>query len=186
MSVPRRSVLAMAVLSMLTEEPMHAYRMQQLIRERHKEDVVNVAQRNSIYQTIERLVRDGLVEVGTTERAENRPERTTYHVTDAGRFVLNDWLRTMLAEPANEFPEFPAALSFLPNLTRAEAVTALTARSERLEQRLASLDEELTQGATFLARVFLVESEYQREVVAAELDYVRTLIADIRASRVAW
>src|SRR3954471_13812075 len=98
MSAPRRSVLAMAVLSMLTEEPMHAYRMQQLIRERHKGDIVNVTQRNSIYQTIERLVRDGLVEVGTTERAENRPERTTYHVTDAGRFVLNDWLRTMLAE----------------------------------------------------------------------------------------
>jgi DNA-binding PadR family transcriptional regulator len=186
MSAPRRSVLATAVLSMLTEEPMHAYRMQQLIRERHKDDVVNVAQRNSIYQTIERLVRDGLVEVGATERAENRPERTTYHITDAGRFVLNDWLRTMLGEPVNEYPEFPAALSFLPNLTRAEAVASLTARAERLEQRLAALDEELTQTTTFLARVFRVESEYQREMVAAELDYVRTLLADIRASRVAW
>jgi DNA-binding PadR family transcriptional regulator len=176
----------MAVLSMLTEEPMHAYRMQQLIRERHKGDVVNVTQRNSIYQTIERLVRDGLVAVGATERAENRPERTTFHVTDAGRAVLKEWLRTMLAEPVNEYPEFPAALSFLPNLSRTEAVTALTARTGHLEQRLAAVEEELARGATFLARVFQIESEYQRDVLAAELDYVRTLVADIRASRVTW
>ncbi len=35
--------LAMMVLALLVEEPMHAYRMQQLIREREKQDVVNVA-----------------------------------------------------------------------------------------------------------------------------------------------
>ena len=84
MSAPRRSVLAVAVLSMLTEEPMHPYRMQQLIKERHKDDVVNVTQRNSIYQTIERLLRDELVEVESTAREANRPERTTYQITDAG------------------------------------------------------------------------------------------------------
>jgi DNA-binding PadR family transcriptional regulator len=47
-------VLALAVLSMLTEEPMHAYRMQRLIKDRRKDDVVNVSQRNSVYQTIQR------------------------------------------------------------------------------------------------------------------------------------
>src|SRR3954471_12608680 len=100
MSAPRRSVLAMTVLSMLTEEPMHAYRMQQLIKERHKDDVVNVSQRNSLYQTVQRLVRDGLVEVESTERADNRPERTTYRVTAAGRECLARWLRDMLSAPA--------------------------------------------------------------------------------------
>jgi hypothetical protein len=54
---PRRSVLALAVLSMLTEEPMHAYRMQQLIKERRKDDIVNVSQRNSVYQTTGGLCR---------------------------------------------------------------------------------------------------------------------------------
>ncbi|MFY1670239.1 PadR family transcriptional regulator [Plantactinospora sp. WMMB334] len=70
---------------MLTEEPTHAYRTQQLIKERCKDEVANVSQRNSVYQTIQRLVRDGLVAVASTERAENRPERTTYRITDAGR-----------------------------------------------------------------------------------------------------
>src|SRR6266704_72865 len=53
---PRRSPLALVVLAMLYEAPMHPYRMQQLIRERGKDEVVNVRQRASIYQTIGRLL----------------------------------------------------------------------------------------------------------------------------------
>jgi len=185
MSAPRRSVLALAVLSMLTEEPMHAYRMQQLIRERHKDDVVNVSQRNSVYQTIQRLVRDRLVEIESTERADNRPERTTYRITDVGRATLADWLRTMLATPANEYPDFPAALSFLPNLAPAEVVEALNTRVDRLTERLAALDDELNQ-LTFLPRLFLVETEYQRQVLSAELGYVRNLVDDLRTERITW
>ena len=186
MSAPRRSVLALAVLSMLTEQPMHAYRMQQLIKERHKDDVVNVTQRNSLYQTIQRLLREELVEVESTERTENRPERTTYRITDAGRSTLHDWLYTMVSTPAREYPEFPAALSFLPSLSAPEALAALTIRVTRLEERLSALTEELAYGSTFLPRVFLIESEYQHQVVAAELAYVQALVADLRANRITW
>lgn len=61
-SFPRRSPLALAVLALLWEEPMHPYRIQQLIRERGKDEVVNVRQRASIYQAIDRLERDKLIE----------------------------------------------------------------------------------------------------------------------------
>jgi DNA-binding PadR family transcriptional regulator len=186
MPPPRRSVLAVAVLSMLTTEPMHAYRVQQLIKEWHKDDVVNVTQRNSVYQTIDRLLRDGLVEVLSTERAENRPERTTYAITPAGRTALREWLRDMLSTPAREYPELPAALSFLPSLTEADAIAALDERIVRLEQRLSELDSELHHGSTFLDRLFLIESEFQREVVGAELNYLRGLVADLRAGRIRW
>lgn len=185
-TAPRRSVLALAVLSMLTEEPMHAYRMQQLIKERHKDDVVNVSQRNAIYQTIERLLRDGLIRIRSTERNERRPERITYEITDTGRRTLKEWLRAMLSTVRNEFPEFPAALSFLPNLTTGEAIEALTTREGNLVGRLAELDRGLAEGNEFLPRIFLVETEYLRQIVAAELAYVRGLISDLRAKRITW
>jgi DNA-binding PadR family transcriptional regulator len=186
MPVPRRSVLALAILSMLTEEPMHAYRMQQLIKERHKDDVVNVSQRNSVYQTIERLVRDDLVEVASTERPENRPERTTYRITTSGRATLRDWLIDMVGTPAAEYPEFPAALSFLPSIEPREALDALRHRVTRLAARVAAIDTELAEGATFLPRLFLIESEYQRQVTMAELSYVRTLVADLESAELTW
>jgi DNA-binding PadR family transcriptional regulator len=183
---PRRSVLAVAVLSMLAEAPMHAYRMQQLIKERHKDEVVNVAQRNSIYQTIERLLRDGLIQVQATERAENRPERTVYEITAEGRKTLREWMLTMLSTPAREFPEFPAALAFLPIVRQEEARDALARRTEALEAQLSALDSEMAQGLTFLPRIFLVESEYQRAVVEAELQYVRSMVADLRSGELSW
>src|SRR5690242_15903931 len=109
----RRSPLALAILALLYEEPMHPYRMQQLIKEREKDDVVNVRQRASLYQTIDRLLRDGLIAIQETARSENRPERTVYRLTEMGREAVFTWVREMLATPAREYPEFPAAVSFM-------------------------------------------------------------------------
>src|ERR687894_454267 len=61
---PRRSTLATALLALLVEAPMHPYRMQQVIKERGQDQLVNVAQRNSVYQALDRLVRDGLGRAG--------------------------------------------------------------------------------------------------------------------------
>jgi DNA-binding PadR family transcriptional regulator len=176
----------MALLSLVCEMPMHAYRMQQLIKERHKDDVVNVAQRNSVYQTIERLLRDGLIAVRETSREENRPERTVYEPTEAGRETLRQWMRVMLSTPAREFPEFPAALAFLPVLEPDEARAALEERLGALEARLSAVDGELAESGKFLPRIFLVETEYQRAVLATELDYLRTLIGDLRSGEITW
>ena len=92
----------------------------------------------------------------------------------------------MLSTPAREYPEFPAALAFLPAISPAAALEALTIRTDRLQQRVAEIDEELAQGATFLPRLFLIESELQRRLVVAELEYVRALAEDLRAGRLTW
>ncbi|WP_346538450.1 helix-turn-helix transcriptional regulator [Micromonospora sp. DPT] len=180
----RHSPLAMMVLALLVEQPMHAYRMQQLIQEREKQDVVNVAQRNSIYQAIERLRRDELVRVSHTARDERRPERTVYELTDAGRRTLDGWLVEALATPAREFPEFPAALSFLPLLPPAEAARQLERRAETLAARLR--EREAVLARVGLPRLFLVEDEYRLALLRTELDWVRGLAADLRAGTLTW
>jgi DNA-binding PadR family transcriptional regulator len=183
----RRSPLAMVVLSLLTEEPMHAYRMQQMIKFRQKDAVVNVAQRNSVYQAIERLLRTGHIQVRHTARDSGRPERTVYELTELGRSTQQQWLRAMLSTPAREFPEFPAALAFITTLSADDAHHQLDLRATALEQRLAAIDAELKVGADMkLPRVFLVETEYEQAVVRAELAYVRALVEDFRAGRMTW
>jgi DNA-binding PadR family transcriptional regulator len=182
----RISPLALAVLALLYEEPMHPYRMQQLIKERGKDRVVNVRQRASLYQTIERLERDGLIVVQSTTRAERRPERTVYALTDVGRETVCAWLRTMLAVPARDFPAFPAAIAHLPLLAPDDARQQLDQRLAALETERARLDAEVQSVAGVLPRLFLLETEYLRAVLTAELEWVRSVADDLRAGRLTW
>src|ERR1700754_3282212 len=94
-----RSPLWMVVLALACEEPMHPYRMQTLIKQRGKEQIANVAQRNSVYQTIDALRRAGLIRIGETERNKRRPERAVYEASEAGRTALRHWVRTTLSSP---------------------------------------------------------------------------------------
>jgi DNA-binding PadR family transcriptional regulator len=178
--LPPRSPLAVVVLTLLAEAPMHAYRMRQLIKERAKDTVVNVERSNSVYQTIARLQRDELIRVREQLRDERRPERTVYEITEAGLSTLRSWLDTMLSTPAREFPEFPAALACLPITTPDHLLRQLEARASRLAA--------LTEAAPELPlpRVLIIEEEYKQAMAEAELAWVRTVIDDLRAGRLDW
>ena len=181
----RSSPLALTVLGMLHTQPLHPYGIQRLIKQWGKDQVVNVGQRTSLYRTIERLEETGLVAVLATGRDQQYPERTVYEITDAGRAATRQWLEEMLAAPKREYPEFPVALSHLMMLTPAEAADQL----ERREQALAALHAGLEAGlaaAAGLPRVLMLESEYVAATSAAQLAWLRSVIADLRAGQLAW
>lgn len=180
---PRRSPLAVVLLALLTEAPMHPYRMQQVIKERGQQELVNVAQRNSVYQALDRLVRDGLARPGGTTRDSGRPERTVYEITEAGSAALHRWLREMLPTPAREFPEFPAALAFLPVLDPAEVRDMLADRISRQQERLAALTAAAPPG---LPRLFLIEDEYRAALLRAEVAWLQGVVADLAEGRLSW
>jgi DNA-binding PadR family transcriptional regulator len=182
----RRSPLAVVVLTLLAEAPMHAYRMQQLIKERRKDTVVNVAQRNSIYQTIDRLRRADLIAVQETSREENRPERTVYKITATGIEILRQWMHEMLATPAREYPEFPAALASLPIIGPDEVLTALRARETALLGQIEELAGELATDEDVLPRLFLLETEYEHTVKQAELRWIRRIIGELSEGKLHW
>jgi len=165
---------------------MYPYRMQQLIKERGKDTVINVRDRASIYQTIDRLVRDGLIAVSETTRDERWPERTVYQLTPEGRETIQDWMREMLSTPGEEFPAFPAALSFLALLTPQDALRQFEARIVRLEADLARTEVGLTGFGRTLPRIVLIEEEYRQAALHAELEWVRAIVADLRSGRFTW
>jgi len=182
-SPTRRSTLAMVLLALLVEAPMHPYRMQQMIKERGQDQLVNVAQRNSVYQALDRLVRDGLARPGGTARDPGRPERTTYEITDTGAATLRRWLVEMLPTPAREFPEFPAALAFLPILAPDEVRSLLERRLIALAEKLAGVVGQAPPG---LPRLFLIEDEYRAAMLRAELEWVRALVRDLSEGGLTW
>jgi DNA-binding PadR family transcriptional regulator len=180
------SPLAVTVLGLLMAGPLHPYAMQRLIREWGKDQVINVGQRASLYRTIKRLREAGLIAVLQTERDENYPERTVYELTDEGRQKVQDWLVAMLGTPRNEFPRFPAALSFIMLLTPELVVDALERRAALLREHLAPLEAALEGQYDPLPRLFLLETEYAKAITAAELAWVDGVIDDLRSKDLTW
>lgn len=182
----RPSPLALAVLSMLVPGPLHPYGIQRLIKHWGKDEVVNVGQRANLYKTIKRLHEAGLIAVRQTERDQQYPERTIYELTEACLRELPEWLTEMLANPRNEFPQFPAALSFAMLLDPGQARTALEQRAAVLRENLTRLERSLEGYSATLPRVTLLDDEYLRAVTAAELSWIDGVLDDLRTGALAW
>jgi DNA-binding PadR family transcriptional regulator len=182
----QRSGLALAVLALAAEEPMHPYRMQQLLRERGKDQVVNVGQRSQLYKTIDRLVRDDLLVARATEREATRPERTVYAATDAGRELAITWTLDMLTAPRHEFAEFTAALAYLPLLDPEVAADALALRLSDRRSELERVRHDLDKAPDFLPRIVVVEAEYAIAHLETDVDWIAALLDDLRSGALTW
>jgi DNA-binding PadR family transcriptional regulator len=174
--------LALAVLSCLTERPMHPYEISTTLRERGKEASIKLNY-GSLYSVVEALQRHKLIEPVETLREGRRPERTVYAITEAGQAEFQDWLAELLSMPVKDFTALEAGLSLMAGLPPDEVARLLEMRVERLQMELAALDGiHDTARAQGLPDVFLVESLYRRAMLAAEQLFVRQLARDIRSS----
>jgi DNA-binding PadR family transcriptional regulator len=178
--------LAVACLAVLAEEPMHPYQVFSLLKERREDQLVKVRP-GSLYHTVERLARDGLAEPCGTEREGNRPERTTYAITSAGRTALEERIGAMLDAPVNEFPQFPLALSEAHNLPRTQVIAQLTTRVERLEELLGQTGSALDAvRARQVPEAYWFVADYLRTLQIAERDWIRNLINRLENGDVPW
>src|SRR5215472_12834321 len=172
------NLLALAVLVVLTERPMHPYEMATTMRSQGKERTIKLNY-GSLYTVVNNLARHGLIEAVEAGREGRRPERTVYRITDAGRKEIDDWMAELVAVPVKEYPQFEAALTELAVLTPGRALELLRDRARALEQAIADVRAELA-GLTWLPRLFMLEAEYHLAMREAELAWVRGLVTEFR------
>ncbi|MBX5441316.1 MAG: PadR family transcriptional regulator [Solirubrobacteraceae bacterium] len=180
------NLLALAVLSYLSRRPMHPYELGRTLRENDDARSIRFTH-GSLYMVFDQLTRAGFVEPVETTREGQRPERTIYAITDAGRAELRDWLRDLVAEPRHEYPHFVAALSLIAALPPDDVV-------ELLRRRLARLGEERAQARGIVDGaleagvhpLFLVEEEYRLALLDAEIAFVEGFVARITDPRDGW
>lgn len=178
--------LAMVVLELLHEAPMHPYEIQQKIRERQLGRLTKVTV-GSLYHAVEKLHADGLIEVVETSREGKRPERTTYRLTGFGLDAYREELLTNVSAVAPEYPRFAMALQQLHTLRRDDAIAELVRRAHALKKKLAVEDVTI---AEFTARgvdaLFWIDHRYSRALRQAELDWVERLIDQLSNDELTW
>jgi DNA-binding PadR family transcriptional regulator len=169
------NLLALAVLACVAERPMHPYEISTTLRTRGKEQSIKL-NFGSLYSVVESLARHGLIEAQETVRDGRRPERTIYAITPDGRAEFEDWLAELLSTPKKEYTSLEAALSLIAGLAPDEAVRLLTARAARLRMDLGAVEGGLAYTRELgLPELFVVEEQYRKAVMEAELAYVTSL-----------
>jgi DNA-binding PadR family transcriptional regulator len=183
--VARLTPMGVMVLALLREGDMHPYEMVRLMRSRRDERLLTITN-GTLYHTVGRLQREGLIDEVGIDRDGNRPERTTYTLTDAGTDVLIEWLRRELSSV--EHPaEFRIALAEAHNLERPDAIECLRARrgdlaAAHVEHR-DGLVEARRRGAP---EQVLVEFERQEVLLEAELRWLDSLLDRLDAEAFPW
>jgi DNA-binding PadR family transcriptional regulator len=182
MATKRRKLgnpLALAVMATLWQKPMHPYEIAQTLRRQGKAASTKINY-GSLYTVVQNLQKHGFVEVTDVERQGNRPERTVYGLTEAGREEMTQWLSDLVAVPAKEYPIFETALSLIGVLPPDEVARLLEERLETLDVQAASGRGALEKLAETVPRLFLVEVEYQLHMVDAQATWVRGFLEEIR------
>ena len=160
---------------------MHPYEMKMKMKERGHDQVIRL-KGGSIYDTVERLQQGGFIEAQETSRDGRRPERTVYAITEAGQDEIMAWLRELIAQPVNDYPQFGGALAFMAALDKDEVIRLLKLRAALLDGKSSGDEKSLkTFHDMGLPRIFLIEGEYAVAMKRAELEWVRQLIHDIEA-----
>lgn len=181
------NTLALAVLGLLQEQPMHPYEMASTLRERHKDSSFKVNS-GSLYDTVEALARHGWIEPVEMARAGRRPERTVYAPTELGQSEFVHWIDELIRTPVAEYPKFLAAVSYLGALGPDRAAEALADRAGQLAQRIEETNAVLadTVGSGAVPRLFMIEVECALHAWEAELAWTRRTIAEIRDGSLRW
>ena len=180
------NLLALAVLSYLTVKPMHPYELSRTLRDNGDARSIKF-NHGSLYMVVQQLAKAGFIAEQETSREGQRPERTVYAITDAGRREVRDWLSELIGQPDHEYPHFVAALSLVAALPPSEVVPLLRERLEALAVQRAEIqgmiDSSLSQG---VPELFLVEEEYRLALLDAESAFVDRLIAQITDPETGW
>jgi DNA-binding PadR family transcriptional regulator len=174
------NLLALAILTLLGERPMHPYEMATNLRERGKADSIKINW-GSLYTVVANLEKHGFIEATHTAREGRRPERTVYRITSDGREELSDWLRELIGTPEKEYPRFAAALSEIGALHPDEVTDLLQRRLTALYADVAAQRASLAHWSKAVPRLFLIESEYELALREAEGAWVRSLLDEITA-----
>jgi DNA-binding PadR family transcriptional regulator len=188
MFMPRTvtNLLGLAVLSYLTERPMHAYELNRLLKARDAARTFRVSY-GALYGVVRQLAKAGLIRVSGTGQRGKLPEHTVYELTNAGRDEMRAWLAELLSQPGHEYPAFAAALSLVVLLPPDEVADLLRTRLARVVSEAEAIRHQ--RDATVAGGVhpvFLVEDDYRIALLEAEAAFITAFLGKIEDPENGW
>lgn len=174
--------MKLVILGLLMEANRHTYEIRQTMKERGMNNYMKL-QDGSLYYAMDQLHKDGLVEAHEVVRDTNRPEKTIYQITAAGKLKFQELLVEQLHEDIKHYHPLYVALPFSVHGDQAKIADILENKimaQKMLMNKMKSLYEE---HISIVPRVVLqmMVGTYKRAF--SELKWLEQLQKDAREGR---
>ena len=164
----------LAILSLIVEQPRHGYEIERVIEERGMREWTEIGF-SSIYYLLKKLEGEGAI-AGQLQKAERGPARKVYQATPLGKEVYHSAVLDALAVPRRWHSTLLLGLAGLPDVSSAEAATALRqyrgALTDRRDHVQANWDRQRPMP-DFVETLF----DYSVTMIQAEMGWVEKLLA---------
>ncbi|KQL44667.1 transcriptional regulator [Brevibacillus choshinensis] len=150
--------LKLIILGLLMEGEKHPYEIQQLMKSRGIDCYVKYA-KGSLYYAFDQLEKAKWIEVAAVIRESNRPDKTTYRITDLGKEEFQHLLVQEMGRPMQLNNPNYAALTFAEHGDPEKMDQALRENIRevgRLAELLESIPEKQTEPLGFGPRMILL------------------------------
>jgi len=174
----------LVILGLLRERPLYGYEIKQIIEE-HMGDWTSIAF-GSIYFALDKLAEETYVEKIGVEQPGNRPSRSVFQITNAGRDEFKRLLHETWAEVERAYFSIDVGIFFMDALSPHEVQGYLRKRIAMLEGVLRHLDEhqkeemqnpEVPRRATMIFSHTLLHTR-------AELEWTRNLLEGVEKGNI--
>jgi len=169
----------LVILGLLRDQPLHGYEIKHIIEE-HMGDWTSIAF-GSIYFALGKLSEEGMIEMVATEKEGNRPSRSIYQITEAGRAEFLRLLRDVWSGLEREYYAIDIGLAFMNALPAEEIKGYLYHRMVQMESLLQYLgsheQEQMGQPEVPASAVAIFEHSHAH--LAAELAWTKELLEKI-------
>lgn len=179
------------LLGLLLERPMYGQQIREVI-ENHHDLFADQIKKPTIYYQLERLARDGYLEIrresveapgpGAAHEDVALRERDVYYITHAGRLYFYKLIRETLSAFTLGLSDIDACLFFLHRLTPAEAITLLEDR----HTLVANYRESVTQQANphhHIDNAHQLVNDHTLTLLDAELSWLERTITRLRSHK---
>ncbi|MGC5247982.1 helix-turn-helix transcriptional regulator [Gordonia sp. DT219] len=178
--------LAVLILGLVAERPMHPYEMAQTAMERREDRLVKFRP-GTLYHTVDRLAGNGLIEVYDVRREGNRPERTVYAITATGRGALVANIEQILQRHPTEYPDLYLALSEAHALPLQRVIELLSVRIEAMRAELSDIVEaDADARARGIPEMFYLDAGCRIVTLRSQIDWLAEFLDRLSEGGVEW
>ncbi|MFF2094126.1 PadR family transcriptional regulator [Paenibacillus sp. NPDC058174] len=132
--------LQIFILGVLNKAEHHPYDVKKMILD-NTDNVVNITDGN-LYYNFDVLLKKGHIEKAQVVQTDNRPEKTTYRITDSGKKALEDEIYTSFKN-AKTVLSLYASIAFIDLVDKSRLAFFVEEAMEKLHKRIDMVESKL-------------------------------------------